>query len=185
MRNFSIMWIWWHGIGLPITSQKRQRFSHIFAHIMCMHEIIISNTVSSTRTQHRNHHFEHTHTGGIHCSTHKRVARRTKSGAFLWKSWGVLLDRIPGTQVQNLVPTGDGGASIALDGGSNYRTMELAQLYAKRPVGAGTTGRIVNPSAHAGKVTGAPLRLTFLAVRGHKNCQKIRKMRDSNQKHRR
>lgn len=35
--------------------------------------------------------------------------------------------------------------------------------------------------AHAGKMTGAPLRLRFQVFRSHKNCHQIKKMRDSNQ----
>lgn len=36
-------------------------------------------------------------------------------------------------------------------------------------------------SAHADKITVAPLPLTFRALWNHKNCHKIKKVRDSNQ----
>ena len=41
------------------------------------------------------YHHNVSYTGGMRCSTHKHVARVTKSGEFLWKSWEVYLDRTP------------------------------------------------------------------------------------------
>ena len=64
-----------------------------------------SHRFSQTFRNKRDHMYHHnvSYTGRMRCITQKHVAQVTKSGEFLWESWGVYVDRTPGPQVQSAI----------------------------------------------------------------------------------